>query len=480
MFDITIIGAGVTGCAIARELSKYKLKTCVLEKEIDVASETSKANSGIVHAGEDPTPGTLKAKMNVRGNEMFDKLQEELDFPFKRNGSLVLCFDENDIDKLEEMRQHGLANGVPDTMEILNREEALKLEPNLSDEVVAVLTLPTGGIVCPYEFTIALAENANTNGVEFKFETEVQDIEKKEESYLLKTNKGDIETKLVINAAGVYADKLNNMVSQKQYNIIPRKGEYILFDKAVGDMVSRTLFQLPTKMGKGVLVTPTVDGNLLMGPTSADIEDKTDVDTTREGLESIIEKAPLTVKTIPHRQVITSFAGLRAHEEAGDFVIGEAEGAENFINALGIESPGLTSAPAIAEEIVGIVIEKLSPEKNETFNPIRKGIPKFREMNNDERRELIKEDKTYGKIVCRCETVTEGEIRNAIRRPLGAKTLDGVKRRTRAGMGRCQSGFCSNRIVEILSEELDIPRTEVTKFGKGSKALVGEIKEDIQ
>jgi glycerol-3-phosphate dehydrogenase len=365
-------------------------------------------------------------------------------------------------------------------MEILNREEALKLEPNLSDKVVAVLTLPTGGIVCPYEFTIALAENANTNGVEFKFETEVQDIEKKEGSYLLKTNKGDIETKLVINAAGVYADKLNNMVSQKQYNIIPRKGEYILFDKAVGDMVSRTLFQLPTKMGKGVLVTPTVDGNLLMGPTSEDIEDKTDVDTTREGLESIIEKAPLTVKTIPHRQVITSFAGLRAHEEAGDFVIGEAEGAENFINALGIESPGLTSAPAIAEEIVGIVIEKLSPEKNETFNPIRKGIPKFREMNNDERRELIKEDKTYGKIVCRCETVTEGEIRNAIRRPLGAKTLDGVKRRTRAGMGRCQSGFCSNRIVEILSEELDIPRTEVTKFGKGSKALVGEIKEDIQ
>ncbi|MCY6355878.1 NAD(P)/FAD-dependent oxidoreductase, partial [Clostridium sp. ZS2-4] len=381
--------------------------------------------------------------------------------------------------KLEEMRQHGLVNGVPDTMEILKREESLKLEPNLSDKVVGALTLPTGGIVCPYEFTIALAENANTNGVEFKFETEVQGIEKKEGSYILKTNKGDIETKLVINAAGLYADKLNNMVSQKKYNIIARKGEYLLFDKAVGDMASRTLFQLPTKMGKGVLVTPTVDGNLLMGPTSVDIDDRTDVDTTREGLESVIDKVPLTIKTIPNRQVITSFAGLRAHEEGGDFVIGEVEDAENFINALGIESPGLTSAPAVAERIAEIVVEKLSPEKNESFNPIREGIPKFREMNNDERKELIKLDRRYGKIICRCETVTEGEIRNAIRRPLGARTLDGVKRRTRAGMGRCQSGFCSNRIVEILSEELDIPRTEVTKFGHGSKVLVGEIKEDI-
>jgi glycerol-3-phosphate dehydrogenase len=479
MFDITIIGAGVTGCAVARELSKYKLNTCVVEKEIDVASETSKANSGIVHAGEDPMPGTLKAKMNVRGNEMFDKLKKELDFNFKRNGSLVLCFDENDISKLEEMRQHGLKNGVPDTMEILNREEALKLEPNLSDKVVAVLTLPTGGIVCPYDFTIALAENANTNGVEFKFETEVQVIEKIEEGYMLKTNKGDIKTKLVINAAGLYADKFNNMVSEKKYNIIARKGEYLLFDKAVGNIVSRTVFQLPTKMGKGVLVTPTVDGNLLMGPTSLDVEDKTDVDTTREGLESVLEKAPLTVKTVPFRQVITSFAGLRAHEEGGDFIIGEAEDAENFINALGIESPGLTSAPAIAERIAEIVVEKLSPEKNENFNPIRKGIPKFGEINNDERRELIKQDKTYGKMVCRCEIVTEGQIRDAIRRPLGARTLDGVKKRTRAGMGRCQSGFCSNRIVDILSQELDIPITEVTKFGHNSNTLVGEIKEDI-
>lgn len=471
MFDVTIIGSGVTGAAVARELSKYNLKTCVVEKAIDVASGTSKANSGIVHAGEDPIPGTLKAKMNVRGNEMFDKLQEEIDFPFKRNESFVLCFDEKDIGKLEELRQRGLKNGLPDTMEILNREEALKLEPNLSEYVVAALRLPTGGIVSPYEFNIALAESAAMNGVEFKLETEIIDIEKKEDGYILKTNKGDIETKVVVNAAGVFGDKINNMVSEKKYHITARKGEYLLFDKTVGDMVQRTIFQLPTKMGKGVLVTPTADGNLLLGPTSVDVEEKDDFETTREGLDTVAEKAKLSIKEIPMRQVITSFAGLRAHEENSDFIIGEAEDAENFINAIGIESPGLTSAPAIGEYIREMIVEKLKPEENKEFNPIRKDIPKFREMTNEERKEMIKENSAYGKIVCRCEVVTEGEIRDAIRRPLGAKTVDGIKRRTRAGMGRCQSGFCSNRIVEILAEELGIKRNEVTKFGGNSKIL---------
>ncbi|MDU4597149.1 MAG: NAD(P)/FAD-dependent oxidoreductase [Clostridium sporogenes] len=471
MFDVTIIGSGVTGAAVARELSKYNLKTCVVEKAIDVASGTSKANSGIVHAGEDPIPGTLKAKMNVRGNEMFDKLQEEIDFPFKRNESFVLCFDEKDIEKLEELRQRGLKNGLPDTMEILNREEALKLEPNLSEYVVAALRLPTGGIVSPYEFNIALAESAAMNGVEFKLETEIIDIEKKQDGYILKTNKGDIETKVVVNAAGVFGDKINNMVSEKKYHITARKGEYLLFDKTVGDMVQRTIFQLPTKMGKGVLVTPTADGNLLLGPTSVDVEEKDDFETTREGLDNVAEKAKLSIKEIPMRQVITSFAGLRAHEENSDFIIGEAEDAENFINAIGIESPGLTSAPAIGEYIREMIVEKLKPEENKEFNPIRKDIPKFREMTNEERKEMIKENSAYGKIVCRCEVVTEGEIRDAIRRPLGAKTVDGIKRRTRAGMGRCQSGFCSNRIVEILAEELGIKRNQVTKFGGNSKIL---------
>lgn len=471
MFDVTIIGSGVTGAAVARELSKYNLKTCVVEKEIDVASGTSKANSGIVHAGEDPIPGTFKARMNVRGNEMFDKLQEEIDFPFKRNESLVLCFDQKDIPQLEQLRQRGLKNGLPDTMEILNREEALKLEPNLSEYVVAALRLPTGGIVSPYEFNIALAESAAMNGVEFKFETQIIDIEKKEGKYILKTSKGNIETKVVVNAAGVFGDKINNMVSYNKYHITARKGEYLLFDKVVGDMVKRTIFQLPTKMGKGVLVTPTADGNLLLGPTSVDIEEKDNFETTREGLDTVVEKAKFSIKEIPMRQVITSFAGLRAHEENSDFIIGEPKDAKNFINAIGIESPGLTSAPAIGEYIREIIVEKLNPEENKDFDPIRKDIPKFREMTNEERREIIKKNPHYGKIVCRCEVVTEGEIRDAIRRPLGARTLDGIKRRTRAGMGRCQSGFCSNKIVEILAEELNIKRNEVTKFGGNSKIL---------
>lgn len=479
MYDVVIVGAGVVGCAIARELSKYQLKTCVIEKDVDVASGTTKANSAIVHAGEDPKPGTLKAKLNVRGNAMFDKLAEELDFPFKRNGSFVLCFSEDDLPALEKYKAQGEENGVPG-MKILSREEALKLEPNLSPEVVAVLDLPTGGIVCPYEMTIALAENAFTNGVEFTFETEVKNISKNENIYLLNTSKGDIEAKLVINAAGLFADELNNMVSEEKIQIIPRKGQYCLFDKAVGDMVTRTLFQLPTKMGKGVLVTPTVDGNLLIGPNAEDIEDKQDLTTTQLGIDFVLSKARRSIKEIPMRYMITSFSGLRAHGTTEDFIVGEAKDAKNFINAAAIESPGLSSAPAIAEMIEKIVVKNLSPEKNDKYNPIRRGIPKFREMSNEERKELIAQDSRYGKIICRCETVTEGEIINAIRRPLGARTLDGVKRRTRAGMGRCQSGFCSPRIVEILSRELKVSPVEITKFGGNSNILVGKDKDGIQ
>ncbi|AKN32770.1 FAD-dependent oxidoreductase [Clostridium carboxidivorans P7] len=478
MFDVTIIGTGVIGCAVARELSRYKLNTCVVEKNVDLANGTTKANSAIVHAGFDAKPETLKGKLNAKGNTMFDKLSEELDFPFKRNGSFVLCFDEKDMDGLRELKKKGEENGVPD-LQILDGNEARKMEPNLSDEVVAALYAPTGGIVCPYEMTIALAENASTNGVEFRFETEVKGIEKSGEKYILKTNKGDIETKLVINAAGLFSDEINNMVSERKIHIAPRKGEYCLFDKVVGDMVSKTIFQLPTKLGKGVLVTPTVDGNLLVGPNAVDLEDKTDLTTTREGIDDIVSRAALSVKQIPMRQVITSFSGLRAHCTENDFIIGEPKDAKNFINATGIESPGLSSAPAVAEMIRDMVVAKLNPDKNADFNPIRKGIPKFREMNNEERKQLIAKDARYGKMVCRCETVTEGEIVNAIKRPLGATTLDGVKKRTRAGMGRCQSGFCSTKIVEILSRELGIARTDVTKFGGESNLLVGKDKESI-
>ena len=476
MFDVTIVGAGVIGCSIARELSKYNLKVCVLEKGPDVATGTSKANSGIVHGGHDATPGTLKAKLNVRGNEMFDKLIEELDFPFKRNGSLVLCFDESEKDGLQKLLEKGQKNGVPN-LEIIGKEKILEMEPNVNDDVVGALYVPTGGIVCPYEMTIAMAENAYTNGVEFKFETEVKNVVKKENGFTLETSKGNVETNLVINAAGLFSDDLNNMVSKNKIEIIARKGEYCLFDKTAGAMATKTLFQLPTKMGKGVLVTPTVDGNLLIGPNAVDVEDKTDVDTTQEGIDDILNRAKKTFKQIPMRQVITSFSGLRSHDTVNDFIIGEAEDVPGFINVAGIESPGLSSAPAIAEMVEGIVVEKLSPAKNDKFNPIREGIPKFREMTNEERKELIAKDPSYGKIVCRCETVTEGEILNAIRRPLGAKDLDGIKRRTRAGMGKCQSGFCSTKIVALLSKELGIPETEVTKFGGKSNLLIGEDKE---
>ena len=476
MFDVTIIGAGVIGCNAARELSKYKLNICVVEKGADVAEGTTKANSAIVHAGFDAKPGTMKGKLNAKGNAMFDKLSKELDFPFKRNGSMVLCFDENSMEKLEDLKKQGELNGVPG-IEILDKEQIRKFEPNLSENVVAALYVPTGGIVCPYEMTIALAENALMNGTEFKFNTEVKNIEKKNGYFTIKTNNEDIETRLIINAAGLFSDSINNMVSANKIHITPRKGEYCLFDKAVGDTVKRTIFQLPTKMGKGILVTPTIDGNLLIGPNALDIDDKSDVATTQLGMDEILSKAKLSLKEIPMRYIITSFSGLRAHSDADDFIIGEAEDVENFINAAAIESPGLSSAPSIAEMLKEIVVEKLSPDKKEDFNPIRIGIPKFREMNNEERQELIEKNSAYGKMVCRCETVTEGEIIEAIRRPLGARTLDGLKRRTRAGMGRCQAGFCTPKLVSILARELNIPEEEVTKFGRESKVLIGKIKE---
>ncbi|ROR29115.1 glycerol-3-phosphate dehydrogenase [Mobilisporobacter senegalensis] len=476
MFDVVIIGAGIVGSSIARELSRYKLKTCVLEKGSDVATGSSKANSGIVHAGFDAKSGTLKAKLNVQGNIMFDQLSKDLDFPFRKNGSLVLCFNKKDIQKLEELKEKGDRNGVSN-LSVLTKEQLSALEPNLNENVEAALYAPTGGIVCPYEMTIAFAENACMNGVEFNFNTEVTDIIKKEDSFIIETNNGRYGSKVIINAAGLFADEINNMVSKEKIEIKGRKGEYCLFDKTVGSLARMTLFQLPTSMGKGVLVSPTVDNNLLIGPTALDIPDKSDTTTTREGIEEVIDKARLTLREIPVNKTITSFSGIRAHAVKDDFIIGEASDVKGFINAAGIESPGLTSAPAIAKMIEEIVGRILSPSFNENFNPIRKGIPRFREMNNEERDNLIKENPSYGKVICRCETVTEGEILNAIHRPLGARTLDAVKRRTRAGMGRCQSGFCSTKIVSILARELNLSEIEITKFGGASYLLIGENKE---
>lgn len=462
--DVIVIGAGVTGCAIARELSAYNRRTVVLERASDVCEGTSKANSGIVHAGHDAVPGTLKAKLNVEGNRMMEPLSRELDFPFRRNGSLVLCFADEDRKKLQELYERGLQNGV-EGLRILEGEEARRMEPNLSKKVKAALLAPTGGIVCPFGLTIALAENACDNGVEFYLNTEVQRIERLGEDYRITTSKGGFESPVVVNAAGVYADVFHNMVSERKLHITPRRGEYCLFDKAAGGYVEHTVFPLPTRSGKGVLVTPTVHGNLLMGPTAEDIRDREGVNTTQKGLSSVLEKAGLSVERIPAGKIITSFAGLRAHEEGGDFVIGEAADAPGFIDAAGIDSPGFTCAPAIGRYVAELVQHILPAVKKSGFRTKREGIPSMSEAGEEERRALIRHNPAYANVICRCELVTEGEILDAIHRPLGATTLDGVKRRTRAGMGRCQSGFCAPKVVELLARELGKDIGEITKAG---------------
>jgi glycerol-3-phosphate dehydrogenase len=480
MYDVVIIGAGIIGASVAREISKYNLKVIVVDKGLDVASGTTKANSAIVHAGHDAGPNTVKGKLNAKGNSMFDKLSKELDFPFKKNGSLILCFDESHKEELELLKKQGELNGVPN-LQILTGEQTRKMEPNISENVVLSLFAPTSGIVCPYEMNIAMAENAFTNGVEFKFGAKVVDIAKNNAGYSLSINDDDkvIETKIIINAAGLYSDVMNNLVCGEKFDIVPKKGEYCLFDKAVGNLVSKTIFQLPTSAGKGVLITPTVDGNLLVGPNAVDVNNKDNLDTTNEGLDEIIAKAKLSVKSLPTNQIITSFSGLRAKTKVNDFIIGEVKSSPGFINVASIDSPGLTSAPAIAEKVVSIVKDILKVTPKENFIKIRKGIVKFRELSNSERDILIKSDPSYGRIVCRCEVVTEGEIKDAIRRPLGAKTLDAIKIRTRAGMGRCQAGFCTSRIVDILSSELNLPPTKITKFGINSRLVIGKNKENL-
>ena len=477
MYDVLIIGGGVTGSAIARELSRYDLKTALFEKGEDVCSGTSKANSGIAHAGFDAAPGSLKAKMNIRGSQMMEELSRKLDFPYKRNGSLVLCFDEKDRPRLEKLLQQGKENGV-EGLEILEKKELLALEPALSEEVVCALHAPTGGIVCPFKLTIALAENAAVNGVEFHLNEGVKRVSKGPvEGYFVETEKGTYETRIVVNAAGLYSDEIHNQVSGEKLHITPRKGEYCLMDKKIGQLVSHTIFQMPTAMGKGVLVTPTVHGNLMVGPTATDISVKEGVDTTAEGLDEVLKKAALSVKSLPRGVTITSFAGLRAHEDHDDFILGEVKDAPGFFDAVGIESPGLTSAPAIGEWMAEKIVEKLRKkqkvDEKKDFQETRKDIPNIASMDQAEAAALIAENPAYGTIICRCEKVTEGEIIDAIRRPLGARSLDGIKRRTRAGMGRCQAGFCSTKVMDILARELGIPLEEVTKAGGASRMLTG-------
>lgn len=498
-YDVIVIGAGVSGCAIARELSRKARKIAVLEKASDVCEGTSKANSGIVHAGHDAQSGTLKAKLNVRGNQMMGALSKELDFPFRRNGSLVLCFGEENLSKLEELKQRGEANGV-EGLKILTPEKVWELEPNISKEIAGALYAPTGGIVCPFGLNIALAENAAVNGVEFYLNHPVTQIQRcangkdadcsvdkavskvrGDVTYLLTAGGEEFAAPVVINAAGVYADTIHNMVSGKKLKIVPRRGEYCLMDKNCGNLVKATVFQLPSKLGKGILVTPTVHGNLLVGPTAEDIPDKEGVETTAAGIAKVMEMGARSVCGLDGRQTITSFAGLRARLEyedrkKADFMIGEAEDAQGFFDVAGIESPGLSCAPAIGEYVAELVNQAYPAPDKENFISERKGIPNMAEATDEERKALITSNPAYANVICRCELVTEGEIVEAIRRPLGATTLDGVKRRTRAGMGRCQSGFCSPKSLEILARELGVDQSEITKSGANSEILMGYTK----
>ncbi|MDO4852762.1 MAG: NAD(P)/FAD-dependent oxidoreductase [Clostridia bacterium] len=474
MYDVIIIGAGVTGCAAARWLSRYDAHVCVLEKEEDVCCGTSKANSAIVHAGFDAENGSLMAKLNVRGSEMMEALSKELDFSYNRCGSLVVCLSEEDRPKLQALYENGLQNGVKG-LEIIDRKRLVELEPNVSDDAVAALWAPTGAICCPFEMTLAFAENAAQNGVEFCFDTEVQSLCRTGEGWVVRTNNGAFRSRAIVNAAGVYADVFHNAVCEKPIHITPRRGDYCLLDHSAEGFVRHTVFQLPGKFGKGVLVSPTVHGNVIVGPTAIDITDREGTNTTAAGLNEVVQKAGLSMKNLPMRQTITSFAGLRAHEDGHEFLIGES--AQDFFDCAGIESPGLSSAPAIGELVAGMLRKKYGFAEKRDFVATRKGILDPKTLSTEAWNALIQREPAYGQIICRCESVTEGEILDAIRRPLGAKSLDGVKRRTRAGMGRCQAGFCSPRVMEILSRERNVPLSSITKNGAGSELIVGVTKD---
>ncbi len=475
MYDVAIIGAGVIGASVARELSRYDLNVVVIEKENDVANGTTKANSAIVHAGYDAHEGTLMAKYNVLGNAMFDEICEELSVPFKRCGSFVLAFSEDEREHLELLYKRGVINGIPQ-MELLEKDEIKKMEPNISDNVVAGLHAKTAGVVGPWELTIAMLENAAENGVNIELNQDVIDIEKIEKGYRVITQEKIFEAKAVVNASGVYADKIHNMISKESFKIKPRRGQYFVMDKTQGEMVGKVIFQCPTEMGKGILVTPTVHGNLLLGPDAQDMDDRDDISTTAEQLEFVREHAVKSVPGIQFRESIRSFAGLRAEGDRGDFIIEEAEGAPLFFDVAGIKSPGLSAAPAIGVDVAKMAVEKLGgADKKENFNPKREQV-NFMELSSEKKKALIKENSQYGRIICRCENITEGEIVQSIHRKVGARTVDGVKKRCRPGMGRCQGGFCGPRVQEIIARELDLSLEEVVLDKKNSYILTGETK----
>jgi glycerol-3-phosphate dehydrogenase len=475
MYDVIIIGAGISGATIARELSKYNLKTIILEKEFDVSMEQTMANSAIVHSGHDPLPGTLKAKFNLLGNRMYKQMSEELDIPFMECGGMVLATNHEEEILVKELYDRAIQNGLKnEEVELLNRDEILAIEPNISDIVTMGLNLPSTAVTFPWEAAIANIENAMDNSVELALENKVISIEK-DEFFIVTTNRSKYHSKVVINATGIYGSEVAKLATNPSFEIRARRGEYYVIDKDVR-IVNRVLYPAPTEKGKGVIITPQYHGNTLLGPTSEFVDFKDISRTTASGLEYIKENSLKLVKEVPFHKIVRSFAGGRSTSNTGDFIIEESD-LKGFINVCGIESPGLTAAPAIAVYVVDdIVSNLLKLEKKQDYNPIRRKVIRTFEMTNDELNQLIKDDKSYGKMICRCEKVTEGEIVDSINRNCGAKSIVGVKNRSRAGSGRCQGGFCQSEVINILARELKIDKQKVIYNKSGSEILIGKTK----
>ena len=475
IYDVIIVGGGVIGCAIARELSKYKLRTVLLEKNNDVCNETSAANSAIVHSGYDPLPNSLKAQMNVLGNSMYPQMCKELDVPFIQNGSLTIATTDDEMNTLLSLQKRANENKVE--TKILSSEEVLKLEPQLNKDIKGALFAPTCGIVNPFELTVALMENAMDNGVELLLNHEVNNIKINENSVsVFCKNDKELECKVLINAAGLFADDINAFVDKDSFTITPRKGQYFVLDHFDLNFVKHTLFMVPSDKGKGVLVTPTTSGNYLIGPSSDFVDDKQDLSTTKDILDSVRSQASRIIENIPYANLIRQYSGLRAVSSTGDFIIEHSKVSKNLINVAGIQSPGLASCPAIALKVVELLKECMPLNENEGFNPIRRKVYRLKEMSLEDKNKLISENPQFGHIVCRCEKISEGEIVDCIHRNCGATTVKGVKKRCRPGFGKCQGAMCEASVIKILACELKKDESEILYSENGSNILKYETK----
>ena len=475
MYDVVIIGCGVVGASAAYELARYKLRVAVLEAAADIAAGTTKANSAIIHAGYDPEPGTLMARLNVEGNRLTGEICEKLQVPFKRVGSLVVAFSPEQLPTLRTLYDRGCKNGVPG-LRLLSGEEARAMEPGLSEEVCGALLAPSAGIIDPWGFAIAMAETAVRGGVEVRRDCPVTGIEDTGAGFVLHTPTGDVAARFVLNAAGVDADRVHEMLEPNDWHTLPSRGEYYLLDKSEHDRVSRVIFQCPGPEGKGVLVAPTIHGNLICGPNAEAVEDRLDLGNTAAGMAEVRAKAARSVPGVEWRQNIRNFAGLRANTTRSDFIIEESKAHPGFIDLAGIKSPGLSSAPAIAKMAAEMLAaDGLVLEPDPDFVDKREHIV-FKNLSAEEKNELIRKDPRYGRVVCRCETITEGEIVAALHSPIPPRSINGVKRRCNAGMGRCQGGFCGPRVQEIIARELGIDQAEVLLEQAGSTILTGRTK----